>query len=62
MDVSELDFLEEMLHANELLRCANCDEETLHAHEEILESWPHATEIRMRCTCCGTSRTWVHAK
>lgn len=58
MQADELYFLEDMLQANELLPCATCHEETLHAHEEVLESLPLATEFRMRCTCCGTGRTW----
>lgn len=62
MQADELEFLEDMLQANELLPCATCQEETLHAHEEVLASWPHATKLRMRCTCCGTSRTWLQVR
>gem|GEM_PF-5409204 len=36
-----------------------CGEETLHAHEEVLEVYSLATELKMQCTCCQTSRTWL---
>jgi hypothetical protein len=61
MQADELDFLEDMLQANELLRCVICHEETLHAHEKVLAAWLHATELRMQCTSCGTSRAWLQA-
>jgi hypothetical protein len=59
MQNDELSFLEEQLAATELLACATCGEDTLHAHEEVLEVYPLATELKMQCTCCQTSRTWI---
>ena len=59
MQNDELSFLEEQLAATELLACATCGEDTLHAHEEVLEVYPLATELKMHCTCCLTSRTWL---
>jgi len=59
MQQDELAFLEEMFEATELLACATCGEDTLHAHEEVLEVYPLATELKMQCTCCQTSRTWL---
>lgn len=60
MKDDELRFLEEQLEANELLLCATCRQESLHAHAEVLERYAHATEFLMTCTSCGTQRTWVH--
>ena len=59
MQKDELAFLENMFAATELLECATCGEATLHAHEEVLEVYPVGTKLRMQCTCCQTSRTWV---
>lgn len=59
MQDDELTFLEEQLAGTELLACATCGEETLHAHVEVLEVYPLAIELRMQCTCCQTERAWV---
>lgn len=59
MQNDELTFLEEQIAGTELLACATCGEETLHAHIEVLEVYPLATELRMQCTCCQTERTWI---
>ena len=56
----ELQFLQEQLEATELLPCATCQLETLHAHVEVLERYTQATEFLMECTTCGTRRTWMH--
>jgi uncharacterized Zn finger protein len=60
MKNDELQFLQEQLEATELLPCATCGQETLHAHVEVLERYSHATEFLMECTACGTRRTWLH--
>ncbi|AIZ65425.1 hypothetical protein PK28_17325 (plasmid) [Hymenobacter sp. DG25B] len=60
MKDDELQFLQEQLEATELLPCAICGEETLHAHIEVLERYAHATELLMECTVCGSRRTWMH--
>lgn len=54
----ELDFLEELLAGTELLRCDTCGEDTLHAHQEVLNVLPVGTALRMQCTHCQTSRPW----
>lgn len=59
MQDDELDFLEEMLAGNELLHCSTCGEETLHAHVEVVEVLPVATELKMECTHCQTLRSWI---
>jgi uncharacterized Zn finger protein len=59
MKDDELVFLQEQLNATELLPCATCRQETLHAHVEVLERYAHATELLMECTACGTRRTWM---
>ena len=59
MQDDELTFLEEQIAGTELLACATCGEETLHAHAEVLEVYPLATALRMQCTCCQTERTWM---
>ncbi|GAA3932095.1 hypothetical protein [Hymenobacter algoricola] len=59
MDNEELDFLQEQLDATELLVCAACRDETLHAHVEVLGNYPQATELLMECTVCGTRRSWL---
>lgn len=59
MKDDEFEFLQEQLEATELLPCATCRQETLHAHEEVLERYAHATELLMACTACGTRRTWM---
>ncbi|OGX81642.1 hypothetical protein BEN47_19105 [Hymenobacter lapidarius] len=59
MENDELTFLEEQLAGTELLACATCNEDTLHAHAEVLEVYPLATELQMQCTCCQTERTWL---
>lgn len=59
MDPNELEFLEERLAATELLPCAECGEETLHAHLEVLEAYAYGSELLMQCTECGATRTWV---
>ncbi|MBO0360442.1 hypothetical protein J0X19_20945 [Hymenobacter sp. BT186] len=55
----ELLFLQEQLEATELLACATCRQETLHAHVEVLERYAQATELLMECTACGTRRLWL---
>ena len=59
MSDEELQFLEEQLAGTELLPCAACQQETLHAHVEVLERYTNATEFLMECTACGTRRTWM---
>ncbi|MDU0372312.1 hypothetical protein ACFST9_14055 [Hymenobacter monticola] len=59
MKDDELQFLQEQLEATELLPCATCRQETLHAHVEVLERYAYATELLMECTACGTRRTWM---
>lgn len=59
MENDELSFLEEQLAATELLACATCGEETLHAHVEVLEVLLVATELKMECTHCQTLRSWI---
>lgn len=59
MQNDELDFLEDMLASTELLHCATCNEETLHAHAEVVEVLPVATELKMECTHCQTLRSWI---
>lgn len=59
MQNDELDFLEDMLAGTELLYCTTCNEETLHAHAEIVEVLPVATELNMECTHCLSLRTWI---
>jgi hypothetical protein len=60
MGDEEQKFLEEQLAANELLPCAVCRQETLHAHVEVLERYSTATDFLMACTACGTQRSWMH--
>lgn len=59
MKDDELQFLQEQLEATELLPCATCKQETLHAHVEVLEQYGDATELLMECTVCGTRRLWM---
>jgi hypothetical protein len=59
MQDDELAFLEDQLAGTELLACVTCGEDTLHAHAEVLEVYPMATELLMQCTCCQTERTWI---
>jgi len=59
MQDDELSFFEEMLASNELLHCSTCGEETLHAHAEVVEVLPVATELKMECTHCQTLRSWI---
>lgn len=59
MKDGELQFLQEQLDATEVLACATCRQETLHAHVEVLEQYAHATELLMECTACGTRRPWM---
>ena len=59
MKDDELQFLQEQLEATELLACATCQQETLHAHVEVLERNAHVTEFLMECTACGTRCTWM---
>jgi hypothetical protein len=59
MKDDELQFLQEQLEATELLPCAACQHETLHAHMEVLERYTQATEFVMQCTTCSTQRTWM---
>lgn len=60
MKDDELDFLQQQLDATELLPCAACRQETLHAHVEVLERYSYATEFLMECTSCGTRRSWIY--
>jgi len=60
MKDDELQFLQEQLEATELLPCASCQQETLHAHLEVLEQYAQATEFLMACTACGLQRPWLH--
>lgn len=59
MSTEELEFMEERLAATELLDCQQCGEPTLHAHEEVLATFPAGAELKMTCTSCHTSRTWI---
>lgn len=59
MQDDELSFMEDMIAGTELLVCSTCGEETLHAHDEVLDVSPVATELKMQCTCCQTTRTWT---
>ena len=59
MQDDELTFLEDQIAGTELLACVTCDEDTLHAHAEVLEVYPMATELLMQCTCCQTERPWI---
>lgn len=59
MQDDELTFLEDQLAGTELLACVTCGEDTLHAHAEVLEVYPMATELLMQCTSCQTERTWI---
>lgn len=59
MQNDELEFLEDMLSGTELLQCTTCGEETLHAHAEVVEVLPVATELQMECTQCQTMRSWI---
>jgi uncharacterized protein CbrC (UPF0167 family) len=59
MGDDELVFLQQQLEATELLPCAVCQQETLHAHVEVLERYSNATEFLMECTACGKRRTWM---
>lgn len=56
MEDDELAFLEEMIESAELLNCANCGEDTLHAYEEIISIAGGVTEVLMRCTRCMSTR------
>jgi|GEM_PF-4799180 len=58
----ELAFLLLQLDATELLHCAVCGQDTLHAHVEVLERYANATEFLMECTVCGNRRSWMHVE
>ena len=58
MQADELAFLEEMIDNAELLPCAECGEDTLHVHEEIISVADGMAEVLMRCTHC--MNTQVH--
>jgi len=57
MQPDELAFLEEMIESAELLDCAACGEDTLHAHEEVVSVADGVTEVVMRCTSCMRCRS-----
>lgn len=59
MQPDQLAFLEEMIGNAELLDCAECGEETLHTHEEVLSTMGNLTELTMRCTTCLECRQWL---
>jgi hypothetical protein len=59
MQADQLVFLEEMISNAELLDCEQCQDQTLHTHEEVLRIDGNVTELRMRCTDCMTCRTWL---
>lgn len=59
MSPEELEFMENRLEATELLECQACGQLTLHAHEEVLETFAAGTKLQMSCTDCLTSRTWI---
>jgi len=59
MSPDELQFLEDYLAATELLFCCSCTEQTPHAHREVVEVQPAATELLMECTHCHTVRRWL---
>jgi len=56
MQADELAFLEEMIESAELLDCAECGEDTLHVHEEVVSVAGGVTEVVMRCTSCMSTR------
>jgi C4-type Zn-finger protein len=56
MQADERAFLEEMIESAELLDCAECGEDTLHAHEEVVSVAGRVTEVVMRCTSCMSYR------
>lgn len=60
MEAEELEFLEDMLQANELLHCATCNAETLHAHLEVMHGYrgPRVA-ILMQCTQCQATQVWL---
>lgn len=59
MQNDELNFPKEQLAAIELMLCSTCGEEKLHAHKEVLEVLPVATELLIQCTSCQTFRRWI---
>lgn len=59
MHPDELAFLEEMIESAELLDCATCGEDTLHAHEEVVSVGGGVTEVGMRCASCMSTRPWL---
>lgn len=51
--------LEELMDATLLLQCGQCQEETLHSIDEVLEVFGPASKILARCTHCGQEQqTW----
>ena len=59
MQADEMNFLEDSIANAELLNCAECGEETLHTHEEVLGTFGDSQEVLMRCTVCMATRTWL---
>lgn len=59
MSTEELEFLEDRLAATELLDCRQCGEQTLHAHHEVLDTFAAGVKLKMTCTTCHNSRTWI---
>ena len=58
MDAAELDFIEESIANAVLLDCEECQDQTLHTHEEVLDTPGPARELVMRCKECLHLRTW----
>lgn len=59
MDSDELQFLEEQLAASELLPCSECQQETLHHHLEVLETYSTGAEMLMQCSHCLNAQVWL---
>jgi hypothetical protein len=59
MKADELAFLEESIENSVLLNCEECQDETLHTHEEVLDTPGPLREMVMRCKDCLTCRTWI---
>lgn len=59
MQKDELEFIEDMVASTELLHCQHCQEQTLHAHQQVLDVLPVATLLLMECTHCQTTQNWL---
>lgn len=51
--------LEELMDATLLLQCANCQEQTLHSIDTVLDVFGPASKLLTRCTHCDQEQeTW----